>query len=41
MGDVVFLLLAGAFFASCVAYVRGCERLVRADESSDTGEGPR
>jgi hypothetical protein len=29
MGDVLYLLGSAAFFASMLAYVRGCERLGR------------
>ena len=32
MGDVAFILTVLGFFAVCVAYVRGCERLVRSGE---------
>jgi hypothetical protein len=29
MADLIFVLVAVAFFAVCVAYVRACDRLVR------------
>jgi hypothetical protein len=36
MADVIFVLVAVAFFAVCVAYVRACDRLVRSgEEASD------
>ncbi|WP_017594772.1 hypothetical protein [Nocardiopsis potens] len=28
MADIVLVLTAGVFFALCVFYVRGCERIV-------------
>ncbi|MBV2365358.1 hypothetical protein ACFPZ0_19405 [Streptomonospora nanhaiensis] len=31
MADIVFVLVAVAFFALCVGYVRGCERIIGAD----------
>ncbi len=34
MADVVFLLVAAAFFGLCVAYVRGLDRLIRAAEDA-------
>jgi hypothetical protein len=35
MADVVFVALAIAFFALCVLYVRGLDRLVRSAEDAD------
>jgi hypothetical protein len=35
MADVVFVALAIAFFAVCVLYVRGLDRLVRSSEDAD------
>jgi hypothetical protein len=32
MADVVFIAVVVVFFALCVAYVRGLDRLVRASE---------
>jgi hypothetical protein len=32
MADIVFILVVVVFFALCVAYVRGLDRLVRASE---------
>ena len=36
MRDAVFLSIVVAFFALCVAYVRGCERLI-GSASDETG----
>lgn len=30
MADLIFIVATIAFFGLCVAYVRGCERIVRA-----------
>jgi hypothetical protein len=38
MGDIIFVLIAVAFFAVCVAYVRACDRLVR--RSEETADSP-
>ena len=39
MADIVFIAVAIAFFALCVAYVRGLDRLVRsAAEADDVNE---
>ena len=35
MADIVFIALIIAFFAVCVAYVRGLDRIVRASEAAD------
>jgi hypothetical protein len=35
MADIVFIAVALAFFALCVAYVRGLDRLVRAAEEAE------
>ena len=35
MADVVFIAAAVAFFALCVLYVRGLDRLVRSAEDED------
>jgi hypothetical protein len=35
MQDIIFVLVAVAFFAVCVAYVRGLDRLVRSGEASE------
>lgn len=37
MADVVFIGVAAAFFAVCVLYIRGLDRMVRASTES---EGP-
>lgn len=36
MADIIFVLIAVAFFGLCVLYVRACDRLVR--KSEDTPE---
>jgi hypothetical protein len=35
MADVVFVAVTVAFFALCVLYVRGLDRLVRSAEDGD------
>jgi hypothetical protein len=35
MADIVFIAVVLAFFALCVAYVRGLDRIVRAAEEAD------
>jgi hypothetical protein len=35
MADIVFVLIAVAFFALCGLYIRGCERILRSGEESD------
>ncbi len=35
MSDFLFIAIALAFFAVCVAYVRGLDRLVRASEEAE------
>ena len=35
MADIIFIALTLAFFALCVAYVRGLDRIVRAAEEAD------
>ena len=35
MTDIVFIAVALVFFALCAAYVRGLDRLVRADEAAE------
>jgi hypothetical protein len=37
MADIVFVLIAVAFFAVCALYIRGCERILRSGEESDQG----
>jgi hypothetical protein len=37
MGDVIFVAVTLVFFGSCVAYVRGCGRIVGPDEIADEG----
>ena len=37
MADVVFILMTLAFFALCIAYVRGLDRMVRSAEEPDSG----
>jgi hypothetical protein len=37
MADLIFIALTLAFFAICVLYVRGCDRIVAsADDDSNT-----
>ncbi|WP_017597934.1 hypothetical protein [Nocardiopsis lucentensis] len=36
MADLVLVLTAAAFFALCVLYVRGCERLVDSTRNETT-----
>ncbi len=36
MPDVVFVAVIIGFFALCVAYVRGLDRIVRAAEAAET-----
>ncbi len=38
MADVIFVLVILAFFALCVLYVRGCERIIRDGETGGPGE---
>ena len=40
MTDIVFIAVALAFFALCAAYVRGLDRLVRADEEAEAVHEP-
>jgi hypothetical protein len=35
MADIVFVAVTLAFFAICVAYVRGLDRIVRGAEEAD------
>lgn len=35
MADLIFVLVATAFFGLCVLYVRACDRLVRRDEEGE------
>jgi hypothetical protein len=37
MADVWVMLLILAFFAVCVAFVRGCDRIIGGDDSADLG----
>jgi hypothetical protein len=37
MADVWVLLLIVAFFAVCVAFVRGCDRIIGSDDSIELG----
>lgn len=39
MADVVFIGIAAAFFAVCVLYIRGLDRLVRASTDADGAAG--
>jgi hypothetical protein len=38
MADIVFIATILVFFALCVAYVRGLDRLVRASEAGETAQ---
>ena len=38
MEDIVFIGVAVAFFAICVAYVRGLDRLVRESEKAEAAQ---
>jgi hypothetical protein len=38
MADVVFIGIALAFFAMCVAYTRGLDRLVRSSEEGEVAQ---
>ena len=40
MADVWVLLLVLAFFAICVAFVRGCDRIIGPDEAAETVPAP-
>jgi hypothetical protein len=40
MADVWVLLLIVAFFALCVAFVRGCERIIRPDDAEELASPP-
>jgi hypothetical protein len=40
MADVWVLLLILAFFALCVAFVRGCESIIGPDDSEDLAAPP-
>ena len=42
MADIAFVAVIIGFFAICVAFVRGCDRIVRSDDdgSGDTAEVP-
>jgi hypothetical protein len=38
MEDIVFIGIAVVFFAICVAYVRGLDRLVRGSEKAEAAQ---
>ena len=38
MADVVFIAVTVAFFAICVAYVRGLDRIVRSAEDAESAQ---
>jgi hypothetical protein len=39
MGDIVFVLVALAFFGLCALYISGCERLIKgAEEAPEMSE---
>lgn len=39
MADIIFVLITVAFFAICVLYIRGCERILRGAEEGEGVEG--
>jgi len=39
MADIVFILVVLGFFAICVAYVRGVDRMVRSTEEAEQTQG--
>jgi len=39
MADIVFIVAGLAFFAICVAYVRGLDRIVRGAEAAEERAG--
>ena len=41
MEDIVFVGIALVFFAFCVAYTRGLDRLVRGSEETDATQDAR
>jgi hypothetical protein len=38
MADLLFIVLTVAFFAVCVAYVRGLDRIVRSSETAESAQ---
>lgn len=38
MQDIVFIAVTMAFFAICVAYIRGLDRLVRTSEEGEAAQ---
>jgi hypothetical protein len=40
MADVWVLLLILAFFALCVAFVHGCDRIIGPDDAQDVAPSP-
>jgi hypothetical protein len=40
MADIVFIAIVVAFFAICVAYVRGLDRMVREAERDESAHEP-
>jgi hypothetical protein len=41
MEDIVFIAIVVAFFAVCVAYIRGLDRIVRSSEEADAAHEVR
>jgi hypothetical protein len=41
VADIVFIGIALAFFAICVAYTRGLDRLVRSGEEAEAAQDVR
>lgn len=40
MADLVLVLVVLGFFGLCLLYVRGCDRIIRSDETSDPTAEP-
>lgn len=40
MADLVLVSVVLGFFGLCLLYVRGCERIIRGDETSDSTTEP-
>ena len=38
MADIVYIVVGLAFFALCIAYTRGLDRLVRASEEGEDAQ---
>ena len=40
MADLIFVALTVAFFALCVAYIRGCDRIVESGRQQEDEAAP-